>query len=302
MTRTRAAISSRFQKILERTALTTGDLTAFARHKQTVVDALVARGILVNNVHTMGSFERGSAIRTVSDIDLLVVVKRKEVAWGDGQKSSNRLLEAFRSSLIDRFPSTGIGRDGQAVVIDFGDGSHPVDVVPAFYERQGGPYNHPIFSIPDGAGGWMETSPSSHNKYIQAADQRAASHLIPLAQIFKYWCASRTGGVPISGFHVEMMLSATNIAAGVRTYSQKFFLLLALLTERKCAALNDPVEISGRIAACSTEAKRTQALASVYDAAVHARAAFQAEEREDFQEAWRQWNIVFKDTFPRDGV
>lgn len=302
MTRASTAISSRFQKILQRTALTIADLTAFARHKQTVVEALVARGILVNNVHKMGSFERGSAIRTVSDVDLLVVVKRKEVVWGDGPKSSTRLLEAFRSSLIDRFPRTGIGRDGQAVVIDFGDGSHPVDVVPAFYERQGGPYNHPIFSIPDGAAGWMETSPTSHNKYIQAADQRAANHLIPLAQIFKYWCASRTGGVPISGFHVEMLLSETSIAAGVRTYSQKFFLLLALLTERKCAALNDPVEISGRIAACSTEAKRNQALASVDDAAVHAKAAFQAEEHEDFQEAWRQWNIVFNDEFPRDGA
>lgn len=302
MTRASTAISSRFQKILQRTALTTGDVVAFTRHKQTVVDALVARGILVNNVHQIGSFERGSAIRTLSDIDLLVVVQRKEVAWGNDQKSSGTVLGNFRSSLIERFQNTAIGRDGQAVVIDFGDGSHPVDVVPAFYERNGGQYNHPIYSIPDGAGGWMETSPTSHNKYIQVANALAASHLIPLAQIFKYWCASRSSGVPISGFHTEMLLAETNLAAGVRTYSQKFFVLLALLAERQCAALNDPIQISGRIAACSTEAKRRQALSTVYEAAAHAKAAFQAEQSENTQEAWRQWNIVFNDTFPREGV
>jgi hypothetical protein len=302
MTRASAAISSRFQKILQRTALTNGDIVAFTRHKQTVVEALVARGILVNNVHQMGSFERGSAIRTLSDIDLLVVVKRKEVAWGNDQKSSGTVLGNFRSSLIERFQNTAIGRDGQAVVIDFGDGSHPVDVVPAFYERHGGPYNHPIFAIPDGSNGWMETSPTSHNKYIQAADQRAANHLIPLAQIFKYWCATRAGGVPISGFHVEMLLAATDLAAGVRAFSQKFYGLLAELAARECAGLNDPLQISGRIAACSTEPKRRQALATVLEAAAHAKAAIQAEQREDTQEAWRQWNIVFNDQFPRDGV
>lgn len=99
-----------------------------------------------------------------------------------------------------------------------------------------------------------------------------------------------------------MLLASSDLAAGVRTYSQKFYELLALLAERQCVGLNDPLGISGRIAACSTEAKRRQAFVTVYEAAGHAKAAIRAEHGEDFGEAWRQWNIVFNDAFPREGV
>lgn len=299
MSRTSQAIAVRFQKILEWATLSPASVEAFERHAASVERALEAGGARVNRLTVMGSVQRGTAVAGSSDIDLLAVLERKDVTWGGGLKTSDTVLNNIRQAIGDRFQSTAFGRDGQAIVVAFGDGKHPVDVVPAFYDSQGGPYNHPIYGIPDGAGGWMRTSPSSHNKYIGEGDARAGHHLTGVARIFKFWRATRAGGVPISGFHVEMLMAAHDVCVGVRPYSAKFADLLTFLARRECAALNDPVQISGRISAASSDAKRNQAIVTVADSAVHAQAAVAAEEADNFQEAMRQWDIVFKGYFPK---
>lgn len=300
-TRTGAAVAGRFQKILERAELTDRDQVLFNTHKLSVMRALQG-GVRLNKVHVMGSFERGTATKGASDIDLLAVVERKEVTWGNSFKSSATVLGTFRDVLLGRFRATEIGRDGQAVVVNFADAQHRVDVVPGFYEDQDGYRNHPVFRIPDGEGNWMRTSPSSHNRYLQGEDARSRGHLRAIAMVFKYWCITRATPIPISGFHVELLLASRGLCAGVQSYSAKFRDLLAELARRDCAALNDPIEISGRIFACGTEAKRTQALKTVAEAAYHANQAVAAEAQEDFPEAWRQWDIVFNGNFPREGA
>ena len=300
-TRTGTAIAARFQKILDWARLTDRDVQAFDRHRQSITRALQA-GVRLNQVHRIGSFERGTAVRGSSDADLLAVTERKEVTWGDSVKTSDTVLATFRQTLSATFQRTEIGRDQQAVVIDFGDGEHPVDVVPAFYAGQDGYQNHPVFWIPDGTRGWMKTSPSSHNRYLRDADQQARGHLRAIAMMFRFWRTTRSTPVPISGFHVELMLASRQLSLGVRTYSGKFRDLLVELSNRECAALNDPVQISGRIAACGTEAKRAQSARTVADAAYHADQAVKAEAVEDLQEAWKQWNVVFNNQFPRDGA
>jgi hypothetical protein len=300
-TRTGAAIAARFQKILDWAALSARDQEVFNAHRLSVLHALQA-GTRLNKVHVMGSVERGTATRGASDIDLLAVVERKEVMWGNSYKSSSTVLGNFRDVLLARFQRTEIGRDGQAVVVNFGDAQHRVDVVPGFYDSQDGYQNHPVFRIPNGSGDWMRTSPSSHNRYLHDADVKTRGHLRGVAMIFKYWRTTRSTPVSISGFHTELLLASRELCVGVQPYSGKFRDLLVELARRECAALNDPAEISGRIAACGTEAKRSQALKTVIEAAYHANQAVLAEAREDFGEAWRQWSSAFNGNFPRDGA
>lgn len=289
-----------FQGLIARAQLTVRDTTQFDSHRASIRLALTgARGFDVNRVDLIGSVARRTAVRGMSDADLLAVVTRASASSAGTLHTSDTVLQKLRATLAARFWQTDVGRDRQAVVVDFGDGSHPVDVVPAVWEDQSGFKNYPVHMIPDGAGWWMPTSPSSHNRYLALADQSAAGKLKYAAQIFKCWRMSRAVPVPISGFHVELLLATKRLCEGARTYSAITRDLLVLLSSRDCAALNDPLGISGRIRIAVTEAKRESASRTVADAAHHADQALSAEYAGNQTEAWRQWNIVFNGSFSR---
>jgi hypothetical protein len=287
-----------FQQLIGRIEPTARDEMLFDSHAESVKRALETHAG-ANRVEVMGSAKRGSAIHGRSDVDLLAVLPVTAVRWGEGLKSSDTVLKQVRDVLAFRFHSTGVGRDGQAIAVQFGDGTHPVDVVPAIWSNHAGPYNYPLFLIPDGAGEWMSTSPATHNRYIAEADARAGGKLKYAARIFKYWRDTRTPRVPISGFHVELLLASSDLCAGARPYAGILRDLLVELSNRDCAALNDPCNISGRIPACNTDAKRQQAFRTTYAAAQHADAALNAESRGNLREAQRQWDLVFNGQFPR---
>jgi predicted nucleotidyltransferase len=291
------AVAARFTKLIQRTQLTSRDVALFESHRATIKRVVEERLDCVK-VELMGSFQRGTAIHGASDVDLLVVLKTRSLTWGTNLKSSSTVLTEVRDALRERYPNTAVGKDGQAVVAQFSDGAHPVDVVPGGYGEQGGPYNHPLFLIPDGSGDWIMTSPSSHNRYIAEGDHRAGGKLKYAAQLFKFWRTSRRIVVPISGFHTELLMAAQGTCDGARSYSLILRDLLVSLANRDCAALRDPLSISGLIGACSTEAKRQSAVRTVAEAATHADAALHSEFRGDTREAVRQWNIVFNGEFP----
>ncbi len=295
-----SAVAAAFQTLLNRIQLSSSDAARFASHRSSVRAALIgADGFDLNRLETIGSFARQTAVRRTSDADLIAVLRRASVTTGGALQTSHTVLSKLRSVLCTRFWQTAIVRDAQAVVLDFGDGSHPVDVVPAVWEDQSGFRNHPVFLIPDGAGGWMATSPTSHNRFLAEADARAGGKLTYTAQLVKFWCATRATPVPLSGFHIELLLAGERLCEGARSYSSMLCELFALLANRQCAALNDPISISGRIAAARTDAKRASAIASVEAAADHAERAVAAERRGQEVEAMRQWDLVFNGCFTR---
>jgi hypothetical protein len=293
-----ARVAEGFATMISRCQLTQRDTDLFSGHRNTVTTALKARLDTVK-VEVLGSFARATAIHGASDVDLLLVLSRSALTWSGNLKSSGRALGEVREALRERYPGTSIGRDGQAVVVSFNDGGHPVDVVPACYLEQGGSLNYPLYAIPDGQNGWMQTSPGAHNKFIGDADARSAGKLKYVSQAFKVWRDARSGGVPISAFHVELVLATEAVADGARGYSSIFRDLLIVLARRECAALRDPIGVSGLIAASATEPKRQQAARTILDSARHADAALTAERLGDAREALRQWDIVFNGQFPR---
>lgn len=292
-----ARVADGFATLIARAQLTQRDVDLFTGHRATVTTAVKSR-LEVNKVDLIGSFARGTAIHGASDVDLLLVLSRSAVTWGGNLKSSGRVLGDVRDALRDRYAGTAIGRDGQAVVVGFNDGGHPIDVVPACYLEHGGRLNYPLYAIPDGQNGWMQTSPGAHNKFIGDAEARSGGKLKYVSQAFKVWRDARVGGVPISAFHAELVLANEGLADGARSYSAVFRDLLVVLARRECAALRDPIDVSGLIAASATEPKRQQAARTVVDSARHADAALTAEQRGDAREAVRQWGLVFNGRFP----
>lgn len=240
----------------------------------------------------IGSHARGTAIRWYSDLDFFTLLKRNEAKWGGQIVNSSTVLNRIREDLQDRYTNTIIRRDQQAVVAEFGGGQQAMDVVPGIFMRFL-PKHGPVFAIPNGYDGWIETSPDSHNRYIRVANLRAGSKLTKVTQLIKWWKNSRQTAIPISSFHIEMVLASSGTCTGVKSYTQCLYEAFKLFVDRECRGLTDPLGISGVIYAAKTEPQWEIINDAVSYAFEHAKAAFLAEMRRDFEEATRQWSIVF---------
>ena len=227
----------------------------------------------------------------------MLVLRKLETTWGGTLILSETVLSNLRQDLHDRYWSSELGKDGQAIVIEFGEGGQPVDIVPSVFAglRRG----VAIYLMPDGERGWIQTSPYNHNRYIDSADHRSGGKLKSIAKMFKYWRWSRSPQVPLNSFHVELLLAVEDVCAGVKTYGHCLAQLFRVLSNRQCRALQDPLAISGWIKASNTELQRERSQASVTDSSLHAARALDAEYVGDTIEALRQWDIVFNGFFPK---
>lgn len=290
------SIADSFSSLIERCEFTAHDYEALDTHRRQVATRIES-GFGVSKIVVVGSRARGSAIRQTSDTDLFVVLRKSELERGGSRVSSATVMGRIRQELTARFPSTAIGRDGQAIVVSFAD-RRSIDVVPATWI--GSQANGwPLYDIPDGKGGWMPAAPDSHNRFIAEADAASGGKLKNVARIFRYWRAMRQELVPVSAFHVELLMAADGTCPVARSYAECFRALLRLLAQRECRGLQDPLRISGNVAACGTDAKRMSALRTVVASATRADAAGAVEGVGGSAEAHRLWDLVFNGAFPR---
>lgn len=294
--RTRAAVQRRFRTLLDWITPGPTEHSTYAKHRETVT-ARLNRVFAAHQVRLIGSHTRNTAVAKHSDLDLMLVLRTAEVKWGAGWKSSTTVLNDVRTQLQERYQTTAIVRDEQAIVIDFADGQRPVEVVPAVF---GGIQNGAaIYRIPDGAGGWMATSPDAHNRFIAEKDDRSVGKLKNVAKMLKYWRACRTPSIPLNSFHIELRLAEEAVCVGVKTYGRCLYDAFRSLDKHRCSALRDPRGISGLISAANTEPKRERVQAAVVDSLFHSRAALLAEQDGDGATAIYQWTLVFNGGFPQ---
>ena len=267
-----------------------GELGNAKIHRGTVRSRL-QRSFDVSGIVNIGSHARGTAIRRFSDLDMLVVLRRNQAKWGGDLISSSTVLRKVIEDLQERFPLTEVGRDGQAAVVWFGASQQSLDVVPALFNRMEN--LRPVYLIPDGRGGWMETSPAAHDRYFDLADVRSKGKLRKLSQLIKWWKFSRAEPIPIMTFHVDMLMAANDLCAGVKPYTVCLYQAFKLLADRECRGLHDPCKVAGTIYAAQTDPQWRNVCDAVNYALEHATAAVAAEAAKNFREANRQWEIVF---------
>ncbi len=290
------AITHGFKKLIAEVAASGNDKELFRRHRASVTKRLT-QTFRAHSVMPIGSYVRGTTLHRTSDLDLMLILRTNETRWGDYQKSSTRVLNKVRSQLQGRFTATPVVRDGQAVVVRFGDRQHPVDVVPAFF--RGLVDKRPVYMIPNGEGDWIATSPPAHNGYLKRANKRSGSKLNNVIKLIKYWRARRQTPVPLNSFHLEMLLAEMDICVGAKSYAQCVHNAFALLAARKCRAMRDPLEISGLIEAANSESKRLVCEQAAETAADRTHRALAAEEKGRDKEAARLWSLVFKTRSPK---
>lgn len=245
---------------------------------------------------SIGSHAKGTAIKTFSDLDILFVIRKSDLAWGGGLISSDTLLDKIRDELQERYPLTETRRDKQAVVVQFGGGDHAVDVVPAIFHS---PFRigHPIYLIPDGAGDWLPTAPDAQLKRLKTADGKIGNKLRKIIQLIKWWKYSREPANPLNMMHLEAFLISSEMER-IASYSRLLTEALVMLSGRRGRAIRDPLGISGLIPIAKTDSQREKVMSGLNYAADHALNALEAEEEGNRAEAIRQWKIVFNDAFP----
>lgn len=287
-------VSDAFLSLLKRIQPTGGETQAAGRHFETIRTRLETV-FTVKKFFAAGSFSRETFIRGRSDVDVFAQVTLDEIRWGNERKSSFTVLDHFRKELAARLPYTKVGRDVHAIVVEFSDTD--MDVVPAAWAGFSAQHKRPLYLIPDGNGRWMESNPEIHNAYIESKNQESRGKLRAVAQLFKFWRGCRNTTIPISSFHIEMVLASKGICNGVKSYAECMTELLQKMAERDCAGIRDPKGVSGNIAATKSEVQRAAAVASVKSSRDYAKAALSAERNGRTNEALQQWNYAFNYEF-----
>ena len=288
-------INESFQLLISRIQPSEAELSATRQHLDTIKTRLQTV-FEVSSFRNIGSFARDTSIKGFSDSDLMTVFRKVEFTWGGSLINSDTALDNVRRALLERYPYSDIRRDGMAIAIWFSDGRQ-VDVVPAVFDYM---YREkwPVYLIPDGAGGWMPTCPSLYDAYISGANKEAGGKLVAVAQLMKFWRECREPRIPLSSFHIEMVLASEAVCKGIKSYSDCMLEILRSLAKRDCRAMQDPYVIAGNIPAVKTPSQRERASASVSNSRDHAASAVQANTWGDIDEARRQWDIVFNYKFP----
>ena len=285
-----SAVSDALKSLLSRIQPTGGEVQAAAKHFETIKTRLETV-FAAKKFPKAGSFSRGTFIRGRSDVDVFAQIPLDVVWWGNEWKSSTTILDKFRREIKERLPNTKVGRDVHAVVVEFSD--MDIDVVPAAWGGFSKEYKRPLYYIPDGNGGWMVTSPEIHNGYIALKNQESGGKLRAVAQLFKFGRVCREPAIPISSFHIEMVLASEGICTGVKSYAVCMTEMLQKMAERDCAGFLDPYRINGNIAATKSEAQRATALASVKSSRDQAKAALADERDGRMEDALWRWDYVF---------
>ena len=149
----------------------------------------------------VGSFGRNTAIRGISDIDMLFqlpysIYERYNAYAGNGQSA---LLQAVRQSIKNTYSVTDIGGDGQVVVVPFTDGI-VFEVLPAFINKDDISYTYPNSN--DG-GSWRVTNPRAEIEAIRAMNTACNDNLKWLCRMMRVW--KDHCDVPISSFLIDTL-------------------------------------------------------------------------------------------------
>jgi hypothetical protein len=233
-------------------------------------------------------------VRGFSDVDCFAVVPTVKLT-----RNSDTTLGYFRDALDARFPRTGVKVRGPAVMVPFGkDGAETTEVIPADYVGQTSKGKN-VYDIPDRTGGWMRSSPSGHNAWVDEIDQKLNGRVKPLIRFVKAWKYQRA--VPVRSFYLELRVAAWAAHEKAIVYSLDLRSVLKHLDGLGLASMLDPIEIAGRVAACGSNVQLEDAKSKLSTALTRAEKARAAELADRTKEAFQWWDLVFDGTFPAFG-
>lgn len=148
----------------------------------------------------VGSYGRNTAIKSISDIDMIFVLPDHMKATydkyvGNGQSA---LLQKVKESIAKTYSDTNIGADGQVVLIKFSDGIN-FEVVPAF-QNSDKSYTYPDSNS---GGSWKKTDPHPEIDKIEQEDPKLNFNLKRLCKMARAW--KNNCNVPMGGLLIDTL-------------------------------------------------------------------------------------------------
>lgn len=252
------------------------DFEAARSHKYSI-EARLDASLRIYSMYEIGSLSHGTAVWLYSDVDCLVSLQ------GERPQSPQTVLNNVKASLQERFPNTTIGIRRPAVVCYFSDST--VEVVPAYISPSGG------YWISSPLGGWMKTHPSDHKSYVNEVNKKHDGGVKALVRQLKIWKYRRD--VPISSCYLEVR--AAKYMNGETSYLPTWDLHSALerMYEAGLASINDPTGLGSRFDACSSDAKKTEALSKLNTAVNRTWKAREHESDGEHGKAIEQLELLF---------
>ena len=83
------SIAEKFSNLIDRITPSAAESSSYSTHLKTV-SRTVEGALATNRTEQIGSFSRGTAVRGVSDLDLLVVLSSNERRWGGMTRNRRR--------------------------------------------------------------------------------------------------------------------------------------------------------------------------------------------------------------------
>lgn len=293
----RLDVGERFQRLLSRIAPTQSEIDT-AKQRAEQISTRLQKRFDIKRFSKVGSLWKGTAIRQHSDVDLFVVFARDEARKWSPDLNSGTLVRRVRNDLQSRYSATSVRRDGQAVVVRFQQGTHSIDVVPAIFDCFTQGSRAPVYLIPDGEGGWLQTSPELHRRYLEQRHETSGRKLKQLIRLMKWWSRSRFSTKALKSSYIEHFLAECPIHVGV-SYQDLLADCLDRFVKHNCDPLHDPTGISRR---CLHAGQTDNQEDSFLDAAEMGRrravAALEAEARGNMRLALNKWKLVFNGRFP----
>jgi len=142
----------------------------------------------------------------------------------------------------------------------------------------------------------MKVSPEAHIHYVNEVHKKLSNKVKPLIRFVKAWKCFRD--VPISSFYLEMRVAKYCTGESAIIYDIDVRRVLKALWDNQLASVQDPMGVSGYIAACKSNALKEEALSKLETALTRATNATAAKEKGNISEAFDWWRLVYNYEFP----
>lgn len=147
----------------------------------------------------VGSFGRHTAIKGVSDLDMIYILPpgiRKDY---DGEAGPRRMLNRVRDDLKARYPNTDIRVDQCVVRVQFVSSAFKFEVQPAF-ENEDGSFDYPDTK----SKGWKITKPREEIEATKECNDRTSTNMRYLARMVRAW--KNTSGANMGGLLIDTLV------------------------------------------------------------------------------------------------
>ena len=147
----------------------------------------------------IGSFGRHTAIKSISDLDMIFILPsglRDNYSDDDG---SRRMLERVRDVLKGRYQNTDIRVDQCVVRVQFASNAFKFEVQPVF-ENPDGSFDYPDTK----AAYWKTTKPRAEIAAVKGCNNRTSKNMRHLARMVRAW--KNANGANVGGLVIDTLV------------------------------------------------------------------------------------------------